>query len=106
MKIHALQTGTVRVKSSQHVGRGRGSIPRVNILLDRTWTVFIVPAQVLRSFGRSGELAPNCCLTACAAGRRQATEYVALSKGGGVSHVHSLLQCDPNGIIDSRSQRW
>ena len=38
MKIHALQTGTVRVKASQRVGHGRGSMRQVNILLDRTWT--------------------------------------------------------------------
>jgi hypothetical protein len=38
VKIHALQTGTVRVKPSQRVGRGRGSIRQLNILLDRSWT--------------------------------------------------------------------
>ena len=38
MKIHGLQTGTVRVKASQQVGRGRGSIRQLNILLDRAWT--------------------------------------------------------------------
>jgi glyoxylase-like metal-dependent hydrolase (beta-lactamase superfamily II) len=38
MKIHALQTGIVRVKASQRVGQGRGSIRQLNILLDRTWT--------------------------------------------------------------------
>jgi len=41
MKIHALQTGTVRVKASQAVGRGRGSMRRVNILLDRIWTEWL-----------------------------------------------------------------
>lgn len=38
MKIHAIQTGTVRVKASQCVGRGRGVARQVNILLDRSWT--------------------------------------------------------------------
>ena len=38
MRIHALQTGTVRGKPSQRVGRGRGSIRQLNILLDRSWT--------------------------------------------------------------------
>ena len=38
MKIHAIQTGTVRIKPSQRVGRGRGSMRQVNILVDRTWT--------------------------------------------------------------------
>ena len=38
MKIHAIQTGTVRVKVCQTVGRGRGFMRQVNILLDRSWT--------------------------------------------------------------------
>jgi N-acyl homoserine lactone hydrolase len=38
LKIHAIQTGTVRVKVCQTVGRGRGSMRQVNILLDRSWT--------------------------------------------------------------------
>ena len=41
MKIHAVQTGTVRVKASQPVGRGHGSMRQVNILLDRTWTEWL-----------------------------------------------------------------
>ena len=41
MKIHALQTGTVRVKASQPVGRGHGSMRQVNILLDRIWTEWL-----------------------------------------------------------------
>ena len=38
MKFHAIETGTVRIKASQRVGRGRGSMRQVNILLDREWT--------------------------------------------------------------------
>jgi N-acyl homoserine lactone hydrolase len=38
LKIHAIQTGTVRIKVCQRVGRGRGSLRQVNILLDRSWT--------------------------------------------------------------------
>ena len=38
MKIHAIQTGTVRVKVCQQVGRGRGPFRQINILLDRAWT--------------------------------------------------------------------
>ncbi len=38
MKVHAIQTGTVRVKVCQTVGRGRGFMRQVNILLDRPWT--------------------------------------------------------------------
>jgi glyoxylase-like metal-dependent hydrolase (beta-lactamase superfamily II) len=38
MKIHAIQTGTVRIKVSQRVGRGRGPMRLVNTLLDRSWT--------------------------------------------------------------------
>ena len=41
MKIHAVQTGTVRVKASQPVGRGHGPMRQVNILLDRTWTEWL-----------------------------------------------------------------
>jgi N-acyl homoserine lactone hydrolase len=38
LKIHAIQTGTVRVKVCQRVGRGRGFLRQVNILFDRSWT--------------------------------------------------------------------
>ena len=38
MKIHAIQTGTVRVKDRQRVGQGRGFMRQINILLDRSWT--------------------------------------------------------------------
>jgi hypothetical protein len=38
LKIHAIQTGIVRVKDCQRVGRGRGFMRQVNILLDRSWT--------------------------------------------------------------------
>ncbi len=38
LKIHAIQTGTVRVKVCQKVGRGRGPFRQINILLDRAWT--------------------------------------------------------------------
>ena len=38
MKIHAIQTGTVRVKVCQTVGRGRGFMRQANILFDRSWT--------------------------------------------------------------------
>jgi N-acyl homoserine lactone hydrolase len=38
MRIHALQSGTVRVKPSQRVGHGYGPMRQANILLDRSWT--------------------------------------------------------------------
>jgi N-acyl homoserine lactone hydrolase len=38
LKIHAIQTGTVRVKVCQSVGRGSGVMRQVNIVLDRSWT--------------------------------------------------------------------
>jgi N-acyl homoserine lactone hydrolase len=38
MKIHAIPTGTVRIKTSQRVGRGPGPMRQVNILLDSSWT--------------------------------------------------------------------
>ena len=38
MRIHAIQTGTVRIKVCQRVGWDRGFMRQVNILLDRSWT--------------------------------------------------------------------
>jgi glyoxylase-like metal-dependent hydrolase (beta-lactamase superfamily II) len=38
MKIHALSTGTVRIKSAMRQGRGRGLARQINTLLDRAWT--------------------------------------------------------------------
>ena len=38
MKVHALQTGTVAVKSRQQRGVGHGIRRQVNTLLDRAWT--------------------------------------------------------------------
>ena len=38
MKIHAIQTGTVKVKDCQRVGQGSGFMRQVNILRDRVWT--------------------------------------------------------------------
>jgi glyoxylase-like metal-dependent hydrolase (beta-lactamase superfamily II) len=38
MKIHAIQTGSVRIKTAQVEGRGRGLRRRLAILTDRHWT--------------------------------------------------------------------
>ena len=39
MRIHAIQTGTVRIRPAQRRGRGRGALARqLGIMLDRTWT--------------------------------------------------------------------
>jgi len=38
MKIHAIQTGTVRVKESQRIGQGRGLMRQLHVLFDSTWT--------------------------------------------------------------------
>jgi glyoxylase-like metal-dependent hydrolase (beta-lactamase superfamily II) len=38
MKIHAIQTGTVRVKASQRIGRGSGPLRQVHVLFDSQWT--------------------------------------------------------------------
>ena len=38
MRIHAIQTGTVAVKSRQREGKGRGKPRLVNTFLDRQWT--------------------------------------------------------------------
>ena len=38
MKIHAIQTGTVRIRPSQQIGRGRGPMRTLRVLFDPTWT--------------------------------------------------------------------
>jgi glyoxylase-like metal-dependent hydrolase (beta-lactamase superfamily II) len=38
MKIHAIQTGTVRVKQSQRMGQGPGPLRQLHVLFDSTWT--------------------------------------------------------------------
>jgi glyoxylase-like metal-dependent hydrolase (beta-lactamase superfamily II) len=38
MKVHALQTGTVLVRTRQREGVGRGPLRPVNTMLDREWT--------------------------------------------------------------------
>ena len=38
MKIHAIQTGSVRIKTAQVEGRGRGLRRRLAVLNDRQWT--------------------------------------------------------------------
>jgi N-acyl homoserine lactone hydrolase len=38
MKVHAIQTGTVAVKSRQREGKGRGPARLGNTLIDRNWT--------------------------------------------------------------------
>jgi glyoxylase-like metal-dependent hydrolase (beta-lactamase superfamily II) len=38
MKIHAIQTGTVAIKTRQVQGRGHGVRRRLNMFLDRQWT--------------------------------------------------------------------
>jgi glyoxylase-like metal-dependent hydrolase (beta-lactamase superfamily II) len=38
MKIHAIQTGTVAIKTRQVQGVGRGARRRMNMFLDREWT--------------------------------------------------------------------
>jgi len=38
MKIHAIQTGSVRIKTAQIAGRGRGLRRRLGVLVDRNWS--------------------------------------------------------------------
>jgi glyoxylase-like metal-dependent hydrolase (beta-lactamase superfamily II) len=38
MKLHAIQTGSVRIKTAQVEGRGRGGRRRLGIVTDRNWT--------------------------------------------------------------------
>jgi N-acyl homoserine lactone hydrolase len=41
MKIHAIRTGSVRIKTAQVEGRGRGLRRRLAIFADRTWTEWL-----------------------------------------------------------------
>ena len=41
MNIHAIQTGTVAIKTRQREGLGRGIVRQVNTLLDPNWTPFL-----------------------------------------------------------------
>src|SRR6476661_1024173 len=38
MKIHAIQTGTVTIKTRQVQARGHGTRRQLNMILDRRWT--------------------------------------------------------------------
>jgi N-acyl homoserine lactone hydrolase len=38
IKVHAIQTGTVAVKTRQREGTGRGPMRSANTLIDRNWT--------------------------------------------------------------------
>jgi N-acyl homoserine lactone hydrolase len=41
MKVHAIQTGFVRIKSAQVEGRGHGLARRLAIFTDRSWTEWL-----------------------------------------------------------------
>ena len=41
MKLHAIQTGSVRIKTAQVEGRGRGLRRRLAIFADRNWTEWL-----------------------------------------------------------------
>jgi glyoxylase-like metal-dependent hydrolase (beta-lactamase superfamily II) len=41
MKLHAIQTGSVRIKTAQVQGRGRGLSRRLRIFADRDWTEWL-----------------------------------------------------------------
>lgn len=38
MKIHAIQTGVVAVKTNQQAGKGHGFKRQLNMVLDQKWT--------------------------------------------------------------------
>src|SRR5579884_1095241 len=38
IRIHAIQTGTVGIKTAQQVGRGQGPQRLLNVLTDKEWT--------------------------------------------------------------------
>lgn len=41
MRLHAIQTGSVRIKTAQVEGRGRGLRRRLGIITDRNWTPWL-----------------------------------------------------------------
>ena len=41
MKLHAIQTGSVRIKTAQAHGRGRGLRRRLGMFADQTWTAWL-----------------------------------------------------------------
>jgi N-acyl homoserine lactone hydrolase len=41
MKVHAIQTGFVRIKSAQVEGHGHGLVRRLAIFIDRSWTEWL-----------------------------------------------------------------
>src|SRR5471032_2524274 len=41
MKLHAIQTGSVRIKTAQVEGRGRGLRRRLAVFADRDWTEWL-----------------------------------------------------------------
>jgi hypothetical protein len=41
MKVHAIQTGFVRIKSAQVEGRGHGLPRRLAVFTDRNWTEWL-----------------------------------------------------------------
>src|SRR5512133_1761762 len=41
MKIHAIRTGSVRIKSAQIEGRGLGPLRMLNIFKDRNWSEWV-----------------------------------------------------------------
>jgi glyoxylase-like metal-dependent hydrolase (beta-lactamase superfamily II) len=41
MKLHAIQTGCVRIKPAQVEGRGRGLRRRLSVMIDRDWTPWL-----------------------------------------------------------------
>jgi N-acyl homoserine lactone hydrolase len=41
MKLHAIRTGSVRIKTAQVEGRGRGLRRRLGVFTDRSWTQWL-----------------------------------------------------------------
>ena len=41
MKLHAIQTGSVRIKTAQVEGRGRGLRRRLSVITGRHWTPWL-----------------------------------------------------------------
>jgi len=100
MKIHAIQTGSVRIKTAQVEGRGRGLRRRLALLTDRHWTGWLPTyawvidhpeGVIVIDTGQGAHLleAPGRCIPTCdgksrfgsSATRKSVRSYERLASG-------------------------
>ena len=78
MKVHAIQTGFVRIRSAQVEGRGHGLSRRLAIFTDRDWTEWLPTyAWVIdHREGESWSIPAKACIWSKLAGR-----FILMSDG-------------------------